>query len=308
MAIALISTNRNFLELQEHIQGLDPNIQVDIWPRITAKEAVRMAVCWNIPEHALSPYPNLQLIQSYGAGVADLLEDASIPAHIPIARMSLESLATDMLAYVNWALMDIRHHGLFYRANQSVTSWAPRDTLRHQDLSVGVMGLGNIGSHVSQSLAAQGYRVLGWSRSKKELPLVRCYEQHELRTFAEQCNVLVSLLPNTSETQGLLDLELFKSMPKPSFIINAGRGTQLVDEDLIYALDTQHIQGAYLDVFMKEPLAQNHHFWNRTEVVITPHIAAKTRVADAAALIVENYSRISSGMPAQFLVDRRKGY
>ena len=96
-----------------------------------------------------------------------------------------------------------------------------------------------------------------------------CYEQHELRTFAEQCNVLVSLLPNTSETQGLLDLELFKSMPKPSFIINAGRGTQLVDEDLIYALDTQHIQGAYLDVFMKEPLAQNHHFWNRKEVVIS---------------------------------------
>ena len=308
MAIALISTNRNFLKLQEHIQGLDPNIKVDIWPRITSKEAVRMGVCWNIPEHALSPYPNLQLIQSYGAGVAELLEDGSIPAHIPIARMSLKSLATDMLAYIEWALMDIRHHGLFYRANQSDTSWAPKDTLRYQDLSIGVMGLGNIGSYVSQSLAAQGYRVLGWSRSKKELPLVRCYEQRELHTFAEQCNVLVSLLPNTSETQGLLDLELFKSMPKPSFIINAGRGAQLVDEDLIYALDTQHIQGAYLDVFMKEPLAQNHHFWNRKEVIITPHIAAKTRVADAAALIVENYSRISSGMPAQFLVDRRKGY
>lgn len=267
-----------------------------------------MGVCWNIPEHALSPYPNLQLIQSYGAGVAELLEDTSIPAHIPIARMSLESLATDMLAYIEWALMDIRHHGLFYRANQSAATWAPKDTLRHQDLSIGVMGLGNIGSYVSQSLAAQGYRVLGWSRSKKELPLVRCFDQHELHNFAEQCNVLVSLLPNTAETQGLLDLELFKSMPKPSFIINAGRGTQLVDEDLIYALDTQHIQGAYLDVFMKEPLAQNHHFWNRKEVMITPHIAAKTRVADAAALIVENYSRISSGMPAQFLVDRRKGY
>ena len=141
MAIVLISTSRNFLKLQEHIQGLDPNIQVDIWPRISAKEAIRMGVCWNIPERALSPYPNLQLIQSYGAGVAELLEDASISARIPIARMSLESLATDMLAYIEWALMDIRHHGLFYRANKSDTSWAPKDTLRYQDLSIGVMGL-----------------------------------------------------------------------------------------------------------------------------------------------------------------------
>ena len=59
-----------------------------------------MSVCWDIPEQALASYPNLQLIQSYGAGVSKLLEDSSIPPGIPIARMSLKSLATDMLDYV----------------------------------------------------------------------------------------------------------------------------------------------------------------------------------------------------------------
>ena len=62
MAIALISTNKNFLKLKEHIHDLDPNIEVDIWPRITSKKAVRMSVCWNIPQHTLTSYPNLQLI------------------------------------------------------------------------------------------------------------------------------------------------------------------------------------------------------------------------------------------------------
>tara|TARA_B100000963_G_C22607981_1_gene663515 strand:+ start:526 stop:1452 length:927 start_codon:yes stop_codon:yes gene_type:complete len=308
MAIVLISTNKNFLELKEHIQGLDSNIQVDIWPRITSKQAVRMSVCWNIPEHTLTSYPNLQLIQSYGAGVSKLLEDCSIPSHIPIARMSLDSLATDMLEYIEWALMDIRHNGLFYRANQLEGYWECKDTVRRKALKVGIMGLGNIGQHVSVSLAKQGYTILGWSRSKKDLPNVNCYEQEELYTFTRQCNVVVCLLPSTIETKGLLDLELFKSMPKPSFIINAGRGAQLVDEDLIYALDTQQLQGAYLDVFNEEPLNHDHHFWSRKEIMISPHIAAQTRVSDAASLIVDNYHRISSGMPAQFLIDRKKGY
>ena len=163
------------------------------------------------------------------------------------------------------------------------------------------MGLGNIGRHVSVSLADQGYTVLGWSDFKKNLENVRCYEQQELHTFARQCNVVVCLLPTTKETQGLLELELFKSMPKPSFIINAGRGAHLVDEDLIYALDTQQIQGAYLDVFTKEPLDHNHHFWSRKEIMISPHIAAQTRVSDAAALIVDNYYRISSVCQHSFL-------
>lgn len=308
MAIALISTNKNFLELKEHIQGLDPNIQVDIWPRISSKNSVRMGVCWDIPEYTLTSYPNLQLIQSYGAGVSKLLEDSSIPPDIPIARMSLKSLATDMLDYIEWILMDIRHNGLFYRANQSEGRWENKETLRREALKIGVMGLGNIGQHVSVSLANQGYSVLGWSRTKKDLPNVRCYEQLQLHTFARQCNVLVCLLPSTSETQDLLDLELFKSMPQPSFIINAGRGAQLVDEDLIYALDTQQVQGAYLDVFTQEPLNRDHHFWSRKEIMISPHIAAQTRVSDAAALIVDNYHRISSGMPAQFLVNRARGY
>ena len=139
--------------------------------------------------------------------------------------------------------MDIRHNGLHYRANQFEGRWESKETIHLKALKVGIMGLGNIGRHVTVSLANQGYTVLGWS-VLKNLENVRCYEQQELHTFARQCNVLVCLLP-TTKTQGLLELELFKSMPKPSFIINAGRGAHLVDEDLIYALDTQQIQGAY---------------------------------------------------------------
>ncbi len=81
-----------------------------------------------------------------------------------------------------------------------------------------------------------------------------------------------------------------------------------MEEDLIYAFDMGYLEGACLDVFEEEPLPQNHSFWNRKQIMITPHIAAITPANEAAEVIVENYKRAMSGMELLFEVDREKGY
>ena len=105
-----------------------------------------------------------------------------------------------------------------------------------------------------------------------------------------------------------MDLELFKKLKKPGYLINVGRGQHLIEEDLIYAIDTGVLAGAWLDVFEEEPLPSNHLFWNRPKIMITPHIAAVTDPKEAAEQIIENYKRSLSGMEMVNSVEKEKGY
>jgi len=90
--------------------------------------------------------------------------------------------------------------------------------------------------------------------------------------------------------------------------VNAARGEHLVEEDLVYALDTGLISHAVLDVFSEEPLPESHPFWGREKITITPHIASVTDPHEAAELLVENYKRTLSGMNLLYEVDRKAGY
>lgn len=134
------------------------------------------------------------------------------------------------------------------------------------------------------------------------------FSEGKLSTFLGGTNLLVCLLPLTDETTGILNLDLFKKMKQPAFLINAARGEHLVEEDLIYALDADIIQHATLDVFVDEPLPESHAFWNRDKITITPHVASITKASEVAELLVENYKSLMSGQPLKYVVDRTKGY
>ena len=105
-----------------------------------------------------------------------------------------------------------------------------------------------------------------------------------------------------------MDRSLFEKMPKGSFLLNAGRGNQLVEKDLTIALDNGQIKGAALDVFIEEPLPQNHPFWNDHRIIITPLHAAEVFMPSAAKAFVENIERVRSGQPLKGLVNQKVGY
>ncbi|MEX0844752.1 MAG: glyoxylate/hydroxypyruvate reductase A [Balneolaceae bacterium] len=308
MSLLLVAKNRDFSSLQKAIQEKDPNLDVEIWPRVQNKERVTFAVCWNHPKNVLDNFPNLKAVSSLGAGVNHLLNDESLEESVKICRLITSSLKDQMTEYVLNAITNYRLHMAKYTDQKKVGNWEPHSSIPKKYSPVGIMGLGEMGSSVSTYLANQGYKVHGWSRSKKNLEGVTCYSAEELDDFLEATKILVCLLPLTDETDGILDLNLFKKLKKPAYLINVGRGQHLVEEDLIYALDKGLLDGACLDVFDTEPLPKNHSFWNRTKIMITPHIAAITPAKEAAEVLVENYKRLSSGMELMYEVDREKGY
>lgn len=175
--------------------------------------------------------------------------------------------------------------------------------------TVSILGLGSIGGYVAEKFAQLGFNVKGWSNSSKQIPNVKSYhEENEFDTVLDNSDFLINLLPLTVTTEGILNIETLKKLPKSSFIINVGRGEHLVDEDLIKLLDTSMLSGAFLDVFRIEPLPKEHPFWNHSKIQITPHVASLTNVETATEQITENYRRFIKKEELLNIVSIKKGY
>lgn len=126
--------------------------------------------------------------------------------------------------------------------------------------------------------------------------------------FLGEADILICLLPRTPETEGLLNSETLSHLPKGAAIINAARGAMINEADLLRAIDTGHLRGAFLDVAVTEPLPESHPFWDHPKIRITPHIAAATRVEESADQIAQNIDRMARGETPTGLVDRQSGY
>lgn len=263
----------------------------------TNPEAVEAAVVANPPPGSLQGLPALRLIQSLWAGVDRLLADATLPRGVPIARMVDPAMNAAMAETVLWAVLAL-HRGFFaYQQRQREGVWRQHAQRRADELTVLVLGQGQMGRTAAERLAALGYRVLGWRR-----------DGTPLQALLAEAQVVVNLLPLTPDTRGLLDARFFAALPRGAGVVNVARGAHVVDEDLLAALDSGHIRHAVLDVFHTEPLTPGHRYWQHPRVTMLPHAAAGTDARSAAAVAVANLRALRSGAPLQNLVEPARGY
>ena len=286
-----------------------PDLEAAIWPEVPDPAAIDFALTWAPKRGELSRYPNLKGISSFGAGVEHILRDPDLPAGVPIVKIVDPKLTAGMVEYV--LLHVLRQHRQLDRlqAQQREGRWQwlpPPDTGR---TTVGILGLGQIGAAAGAALAALGFRVIGWSRSEKGHPGIEgLHGPGELERFLAQSQFLVCLLPLTPATTGLINRRNLALLPRGAYVINAGRGPQVVDEDLLQALDSGHVAGATLDVFHREPLDPAHPFWRHPKVTVTPHNASDATPERVAPQIAENIRRAREGRPLLNTIDRRLGY
>jgi glyoxylate/hydroxypyruvate reductase len=291
-------------ELQARMPGLD----VRIWPQVGDPAEIDIALVWRPPPGELARYPNLRAILSLAAGTDGLVADPDLP-DVPIARMVDPSLTRTMTEYVLLAVL--RHHREFdcFERAQRAREWAYAFPPQAADRRVGIMGLGELGSAAARALVAQGFQVLGWSRTPKMLDGVLSYPgRSELHAFLHRTDILVCLLPLTADTVGILDAAIFAELPHGACVINVARGQHLVEGDLLQALDSGHLGGATLDVFREEPLPQGSPLWDHPKVRVTPHVASYSVPSTAADGVAANIRRVSAGEPLLHQVDRVRGY
>ena len=293
---------------RDALMDLDSNLDIEIWPDVKSEDRVSFAVAWKQPKNQFSRYANIKVVSSLGAGADHLLKDSSIPQEVALTRVVAPTLTDQMCDFVILSVFAMIRRFHDYNKQQIWADWKPHTHYKKEDLMVGVMGLGEIGEQVAVRLADNGFNVSGWANSKKSIPNVVTYSKEQLDPFLNSTNILICLLPLTKETEDILNLSLFKKLNNPGFLINVARGSHLVEEDLIYALDMGLLNHAALDVFQDEPLSEAHPFWGRDQITITPHIASVTEPKEIAELILENYKRMRSNMELLNRVDRYKGY
>jgi len=257
----------------------------------------------------LDRYPNLKAILSQWAGVNHILEDKTLPAGIPVIRMSDLSLKGGMIEYISYHTL--RHHlrAKAYEAQQKERLWKGLSVPFAPQRHVGILGLGALGSTVAQALAHLGFQVHGWSRSLKTIEGVTCHAgPGALKDMLQVSEILVCLLPLTDETTDILNANLFAQLPLGAYLINVGRGGHLKEQDLIPAIKSGQIAGAALDVFKTEPLPQKHPFWDHPAITITPHMASWTRPETGVEYLLNVIKYLESGEHPGPLADRKLGY
>lgn len=287
---------------------------VRVWPDAVGNPAdVGYACVWLPPPGLLACFPNLKAILNLGAGVDRLLADADLP-DVPIARVVHPDLTARVVEYV--VLHVLMHHRRqrLYDAQQRERRWQVHGQPAAREVSVGVMGLGAIGASAAEALSRLGFQVAGWSRTAKSVAGLETYHgTAQLDAFLARTEILVCLLPQTPQTEGLLNLPLFRKLKRTgaaggAFLINAGRGGLQIDADIVAALDEGTLAGATLDVFPQEPLPPSSPLWVHPKVTVTPHNAGDIAPHAFAAEVVAQIERCERGLPLMNLIDRKCGY
>ena len=254
-----------------------------------------------------TPFVNAKLVQSLWAGVEVPSANATLTQ--PLSRMVEPGLSLGMADYVMGHVL--RHHlGTDRFARVKDGEWLG-DFIPPlaQDRMVGILGLGALGMFCAHKLADFGFQTCGWSRSLKSDDRVACYSGNDgLAQVLAQSDILVLLLPNTAETNGVVNADTIAQMRDGVAIVNPGRGPLIDDDALLDALDSGKVSGATLDVFDVEPLPTDHPYWRHPSVLVTPHIASATRTSTACDVVAENISRGQAGEPFLNIVDMQAGY
>lgn len=245
----------------------------------TAAAFARMhaALAMDLPAGIAAMAPNLQLVQAFGAG-ADQFDSCNFADHDVKLVSSAGSNAVGIAEFAMGRV--IEHYKRFadIRDMQRDGIWKPMFGSELAGQTVGLIGFGNICEAIAPRARAFDMRVLACRHSAKpgdtHPALDQLFPAAELHAMLAESDVVISAVPQTPETRGLMDTEAFAAMKAGSFFCNVGRGS-LVDEDaLVAALESDHLAGAALDVASSEPLPEGHPVWSAKNLSLSFHNAA----------------------------------
>lgn len=296
------------------MQHLDTSLDLRLWPDAGRAADIEYALAWKPPPGALKTFANLKAIFSLGAGVDHIFNDTDLPDDVPIVRVVDPNLTMRMSEYVVLHVLWHHRRQRIYDHFQKEAKWHELKQPAAAETRVGVMGLGALGIDAAKKLKIMGFRVAGWSQSRKSIDGIDSFRgRGELKAFLNRTDILVCLLPLTKETAGLLNAELFRELAKDGsgdgpVLINTGRGELQVEADILAALDSGDLYAVTLDVFEEEPLPSHSKLWSHPRATITPHNSALSDPRAINGYILRQIKRHRAGEPLENIVNRGKGY
>jgi len=273
---------------------------------------VHYALVWKPDGKLFTRLPDLTVLFSLGAGVDHIFQSDYLP-DVPIVRFVDHTLTTRMSEWVCLqCLMHLRQQRSYDR-QQRERLWQELPQPQASDITVGIMGLGELGRDAARKLKTLGFNVIGWSRSGRPVDGIEVFGAGRLDPFLSSTHMLVGLLPLTSETRGIFNRDVFSKLHRHEEIaspvfINAGRGGSQVEADIIACLEDGTLGSVSLDVFEQEPLAEDSPLWGFEQAILTPHAAAVSDIEALGHYVARQIARFEAGEALENVVDRSLGY
>ena len=223
--------------------------------------------------------PGLQWLHVFNAGVDHPIYTEMLQRGLRLTTSAGSTAAPIAQTAITGLLMLARNFPRWLTA-QRERRWDPmrppdfpRDLVGQTAI---VLGLGSIGSEIARLARALGLKVIGIRRSPQQPgdPVDELYAPDKLPQLLPHCDWLIITCPLTAETRGLIDAGMLARLPRGAHIINVARGEIIDETALVAALRGQHLGGAYLDVFEKEPLPAESPLWDLPNALVTPHNSA----------------------------------
>jgi phosphoglycerate dehydrogenase-like enzyme len=262
------------------------------------------AVVWDIAVDGalLRAGRRLKLLHKWGVGVDNLDLDAARTLGIAVARTT-GSNAVPVAEFTIGAMLALTRKLLDANKGMQQGRWLKneiwRDSITLAYQTVGIVGLGAIGTEVAKRLAAFGCRVLYHKPNRLPEAAERALgvEFCSLPDLLRQADIVTLHCPLTAATRGLIGADAFRTMKEGAILINVARGGVVSEPDLVRALQARRIRGAAVDVFDTEPIPPDHPLIGLPNVLLTPHCAATTfdNSRKGVARVMENIARFARG-------------
>jgi glyoxylate/hydroxypyruvate reductase A len=286
-----------------------PGCEAVVWQEGMQEAVCDYAVLWAPPAALLAQLTHVKAIFLAGAGADAVLKFGAGLPDVPLIRLADAGMAVQMAEYVTHAVLRYFRRFDEYEKQARRGIWSPLPPFDKNEFTVGVLGMGVLGSRVLDALGQFEFPLRGWSRTQKQVDGVACYAGMEsLAEFLAGTRVLVCMLPLTPATTNLLDRTRLSLLPQGSYLINVARGAHVAEPDLLTLIRSGHLAGATLDVFRNEPLPAPHPFWEEPRITMTPHISALTVRQDSVRQIAGKIGQLEKGEPVADVIDRARGY
>jgi phosphoglycerate dehydrogenase-like enzyme len=289
-------------------------------PRAALDFDAEMLVVWGfsskVLEQALA-MPRLRLLQTLTAGVDHVLRLNPRDDIVICNGKGLHDAPTAELA-VSLLLAGVRrlHH---FRDLQQQHQWdktayahalSGQEFLSLEEARVLVVGFGSIGADIAKRLAPFGCQIEGVAQQAGVRHGYTVHALEDLDKVLPYFDAVVLVLPDTPDTHGFISKGRLERMKRGAWLVNVGRGSAVVEADLVAALESGHLGGAALDVTQTEPLPEDSPLWMCKNLILTPHIAGggPNFYRKAEALLRRNAQNLLAGLPLENLIAKERGY
>jgi phosphoglycerate dehydrogenase-like enzyme len=276
------------------------------------------AYTWILRERELAQAPKLRWVHTSAVAVETLCLPELFARGVAVSN-TRGVQAVPIAEHVLAVTLALAKQIPFVLENQQRARWAQNDFMGERlpwllkGRTLGLIGVGTIGSEIAKRAESFGMRVIALRRRPAYGTIghvERVYGKEDLDDFLGQCHVLVICAPLTPETHSMLGAAQFAQLPKGAVVVNVGRAKIIDTDALVDALHRGHLAGASLDVFPQEPLPPEHPLWKSPNVILTPHTSGfrQGHWDEVVELFGDNLDRWLRGEPLKFRVEPELGY